>query len=71
VALLVKSSSRVRRSLETALERVLAKESFDGGIEGLRARISEALDDVLGPAVKTVSRDEGDSPPAPPPGEVP
>ena len=71
VGLLVKSSSRVRRSLETALERVLAKDPLDGGIDGLRARIGKALDEVLGPATEPESRSEGETPAAPPPGESP
>jgi hypothetical protein len=66
VALLVKSSSRVRRSLEASLQKVLEKDSSDGGIEGLRARIAQALEDVLGPAVAPDARSEGDTPPAPP-----
>jgi hypothetical protein len=71
VTLLARGSSRVRRSLRSALERVLAKGGLEGGIEVLRARIGEALDEVLGPVARADPAAEGDTPSAPTPGESP
>lgn len=65
VSLLVKNSSQIRRSLRSALERVLEQDALDGGLEGLRERIGAALDEVFSPRPETAPDEGGDTPRTP------